>query len=122
MEWIRLVSYFLGGAFLTNAVPHFVSGTMGRPFPSPFARPPGRGASSPTVNVLWGALNIAIGYVLVARLGAFDPRRTAHILAAGAGAVAIALMLARQFGRVHGGNLPDLGDSKVEAARTDQPN
>ena len=97
MEWIRLASYF----------------------PSPFARPPGRGASSSTVNVLWGAFNIAIGYVLVVRVGAFDPRRTSHILAAGAGAAAIALILARQFGQIHGGNLSDL---KSEAARTDQPN
>jgi len=31
MEWIYYVSYFLGGAFLANAIPHFVSGTMGRP-------------------------------------------------------------------------------------------
>ncbi len=28
MEWLHLVSYFLGGAFLTNAVPHFVAGVM----------------------------------------------------------------------------------------------
>jgi hypothetical protein len=30
MEWINYVSYFFGDAFLTNAIPHFVSGTMGR--------------------------------------------------------------------------------------------
>jgi hypothetical protein len=32
--------------FLTNAVPHFVSGVMGYPFQSPFANPPGEGLSS----------------------------------------------------------------------------
>jgi hypothetical protein len=32
MNWLHLVSYFFGGMFLTNAVPHFVSGIMGEPF------------------------------------------------------------------------------------------
>ncbi len=51
MEW-KLVSYFFGGAFLTNAVPHLVSGLMGRPFQSPFASPSGEGLSSSTTNAL----------------------------------------------------------------------
>src|SRR5580692_6992271 len=62
MNWLSLVSYFLGGVFLTNAIPHFVAGTMGRPFQSPFAKPPGKGLSSSTVNVVWGFLNAVIGY------------------------------------------------------------
>ena len=62
LDWLHLVSYFFGGAFLTNAVPHFVSGIMGRPFQSPFAKPPGEGLSSSTVNVLWGFLNLVVGY------------------------------------------------------------
>jgi hypothetical protein len=45
MEWIHCISYFFGGAFLTNAIPHFVSGLMGQPFQSPFAKPPGEGLS-----------------------------------------------------------------------------
>jgi hypothetical protein len=106
MEWIHYVSYFFGGAFLANAIPHFASGVMGQPFQSPFAKPPGQGLSSSTVNVLWGAFNIAVGYVLVFRVGTFDLRSTADILAAGSGAVAMALMLARAFGRFHGGNSP----------------
>jgi hypothetical protein len=105
-EWIHYVSYFFGAAFLANAIPHFVSGMMGRPFQSPFAKPPGEGLSSSTVNVLWGAFNIAVGYVLVVRVGAFDPRSTAHVLAAGLGAIAMALLMARRFGRFHGGNSP----------------
>jgi hypothetical protein len=106
MEWINYVSYFLGGAFLANAIPHFVSGTMGRPFQSPFAKPPGQGLSSSTVNVLWGSFNMAVGYVLVFRVGAFDLRCTGHVLATGLGAISVALMLARRFGRFHGGNSP----------------
>jgi hypothetical protein len=68
MEWLQYTSYVLGGAFLTNAVPHFVSGVMGRPFQSPFAKPPGKGLSSSTVNVLWGFLNAVVGYLLIYRM------------------------------------------------------
>jgi hypothetical protein len=52
MEWYVYLARFFAGAFLANAVPHFVSGMQGRPFPSPFASPPGKGDSSPTVNVI----------------------------------------------------------------------
>src|SRR6202167_1138357 len=106
MPWYHYVSYFFGGAFLANAIPHFVSGTMGRPFQSPFAKPPGEGLSSSTVNVFWGWFNLADGYALVFRVGAFDLRSTGHVLAVGLGAIAMAVMLARAFGRFRGGNSP----------------
>ncbi len=57
MHWLWLLSYFFGGAFVGNAVPHFVAGTMGRSFQTPFAKPPGKGLSSSTVNVVWGFSN-----------------------------------------------------------------
>ncbi len=106
MSWLLLLSYFFGGIFLANAVPHVVSGMMGRPFQSPFARPPGEGLSSSTVNVLWGFFNIVIGYVLVFRVGDFELRETVDIIALGAGAFLIALFSARHFGRFNGGNAP----------------
>jgi len=106
MEWIRYVSYFFGGAFLANAIPHFVSGITGHPFQSPFAKPPGQGLSSSTVNVLWGAFNIVVGYLLILRVGTFDLRCASHVLAAGLGALLLAVLSARWFGRFHGGNSP----------------
>jgi hypothetical protein len=106
MDWLHYISYFFGGVFLANAIPHFVSGTMGRSFQSPFAKPPGEGLSSSTVNVLWGAFNIAVGYLLVLRVGAFDVRSTVDILTVGTGATLMAVMTARAFGRFHGGNHP----------------
>ena len=106
MPWLDLVSYFFGGAFLANAVPHLVSGVMGRPFQSPFAQPPGEGLSSSTVNVLWGFFNIVTGYVLVFRIGDFGVRNTGDVLACGAGILLIALFSARHFGHFHGGNQP----------------
>jgi hypothetical protein len=106
MNWLWLVSYFFGGAFAANAIPHFVSGAMGRPFQSPFAKPPGQGLSSSTVNVVWGFFNAAIAYLLIAHVGVFDPRTTSHVLALGLGALFIALFSARHFGQFHGGNTP----------------
>jgi hypothetical protein len=106
MPWFSLLSYFFGGAFLANAIPHVVSGMMGRPFQSPFAKPPGKGLSSSTVNVLWGFFNIIVGYVLVCRVGDFGLRNTGDVLACGAGALLIALFCARHFGRLHGGSQP----------------
>lgn len=107
MNWLHLLSYFFGGVFLANAVPHFVSGTMGRPFQSPFAKPPGQGLSSATVNVCWGIFNAAIGYILVCRVGHFDLKSTLDVAASGLGALLISLLSARHFGRFHGGNHPD---------------
>ena len=75
-QWIDYLAYFVGGVVLTNAIPHFVSGLMGRAFQTPFAKPPGKGLSSSTVNVLWGGFNLALGYLLILRVGTFDPRRT----------------------------------------------
>lgn len=105
MAW-HLVSWFFGGAFLANAVPHFVSGIMGRPFQSPFAKPRGEGLSSSTVNVLWGFLNLAIGYVLVCRIGQFSLHDTSDAIVLGLGILAISVPMARHFGRFHGGHLP----------------
>lgn len=106
MSWLHEASYFFGGLFLANAVPHFVSGMMGRAFQSPFAKPPGEGLSSSTVNVLWGFFNAAVGYLLVFRVGDFGVKNTCDVLACGIGALLIALFSARHFGRFHGGNTP----------------
>ncbi|MGU7780811.1 hypothetical protein [Burkholderia sp. PU8-34] len=107
MEILHLVSYFFGGALLANAVPHLVSGLRGEPFQTPFADPPGRGLSSSTVNVVWGFANLAIGYALVCRVGAFDLKVTADAAALGLGILALGLFLARRFGALHGGNDPE---------------
>ena len=65
MVWYHYVAAFFGGVFLTNMVPHFVSGVTGNRFPTPFAKPPARGLSSPLVNVLWAMVNLVVGYLLL---------------------------------------------------------
>jgi hypothetical protein len=59
--------------------------------------------SSATVNVLWGLFNLAVAYLLVCRVGSFNLRNTRHMLLLGAGILLMSLMLARAFGRFHGG-------------------
>ncbi|MCU1278348.1 MAG: hypothetical protein JWM53_1894 [bacterium] len=105
MRWYHYVAYFFGGAFLANFIPHFVNGVSGNPLQSPFASPPGEGLSSSTVNVAWGILNLVVAYLLLVRVGKFDLRRWPHVGAFAAGFVLMALMLARAFGRFHGGLL-----------------
>ncbi|MBS1525719.1 MAG: hypothetical protein JST19_08725 [Bacteroidetes bacterium] len=64
MEWYHYLAVFFSAVFFSNAVPHLVNGVSGDKFPTPFAKPRGRGLSSPLTNVLWGLLNILIGYIL----------------------------------------------------------
>jgi hypothetical protein len=103
MHWYYYVSYFFGGAFLANMVPHLGNGVSGRSFQSPFAKPPGKGLSSSTVNVLWGFFNLVVAYLLLCRVGSFDLLNWQHILPLGAGILFMSLNLARTFGRFHGG-------------------
>ena len=107
MNWLHYVSYFFGGLFLANVVPHFVSGVMGKPFQTPFAKPPGKGLSSSTVNVLWGFVNFVFAYLLLLGVGHFDPRSITCIAPFAAGVLLISLFSARHFGELHGGNTPE---------------
>jgi hypothetical protein len=104
MMWLHDLTYFLGGVFLANGVPHYVSGVMGRSFQSPFAKPPGKGLSSSTVNVLWGFGNLVVAYCLILRVGQFDLRAADHIASFGLGLLLMSVIAARLFGQFHGGN------------------
>jgi len=103
MRWNHYVSYFFGGAFLVNAIPHFVSGVTGHPFQSPFASPPGEGLSSAVINVLWGTFNFVLAYLLLVRVGKFELKQTKHFLSFALGALIMALMSALAFGRFYRG-------------------
>lgn len=61
----HLAAAFFAGAFLANSLPHLAAGTMGRVFPTPFAKPRGIGDSSPLVNFLWGSANLGASVVLL---------------------------------------------------------
>ncbi|MBN9388252.1 MAG: hypothetical protein J0I20_09395 [Chloroflexi bacterium] len=107
MEWLYHVAYFFGGLFLTNAIPHFVTGLMGRPFQTPFAHPSGVGLSTSTLNVVWAFINLVLGYVLVCQVGNFDLRSWADAITLGLALLLGGLFTAWNFGRINGGNNPE---------------
>jgi hypothetical protein len=106
MNWTNYLCYFFGGAFLANAIPHVVSGMMGRAFQSPFAKPSGEGLSSSTVNIVWGFFNAILAYLFIVHVGDFDLHSIPDMLSMGMGVFLIALYSARHFGKFHGGNSP----------------
>jgi hypothetical protein len=97
MLLLQIVGWFFSGAFLANAVPHFVMGTTGRKFPSPFASPPGKGLSSPVVNVVWGFANLIFGIAL-APAGEHARLLSTPGLAMAAGFLLMGIFLAWHFG------------------------
>ena len=93
------VACFFAGAFLCNCIPHLVCGLRGEVFPTPFAKPRGKGPSSPFVNFLWGVFNLLAGAYLLSRHPVtvnLDPRFVALVL----GALAIGTYLSLHFGKV----------------------
>ncbi|MFO0662984.1 MAG: hypothetical protein U0174_03480 [Polyangiaceae bacterium] len=100
MPWSCFPAYLFAGVFFANFVPHFVSGVLGRTFPTPFASPPFRGQSSSRVNVVYAVGNLAIVYLLLLRVGDFDPRNSFHAGAFGLGLTAWSLMIARSLARL----------------------
>ena len=96
MPWYNYLAAFLSGAFLANAVPHFVHGISGNRFPTPFAKPPGRGLSSAPVNMLWSLFNLLVAFILL---------RAGHVIRGGHGSrivfflgfAALSIMMSVQF-------------------------
>ena len=94
---------FFAGVFICNCIPHLVSGLRGDAFPTPFARPPGAGLSSPLTNFLWGTLNAVVGVALIA----FRPivlRVNFETIAFLLGFMLIGIYLAIHFGKVRNNN------------------
>jgi hypothetical protein len=100
MRWYVYVGYFFGGAFLANALPHLIAGVSGQPLQSPFASPPFRGLSSPTVNVAWALLNLFFAYLLLVRVATLDLRSWPAVSVCFAGFGAMALQCARSLSRL----------------------
>jgi hypothetical protein len=101
MKWYHYVACFFAGMFLANTIPHFIHGVSGDSFPSPFANPPGKGLSSPLVNVLWGLANLVVGFVL-ARVGKLSKANIWGLLVFLAGVASISIMCSMTFaGKMH---------------------
>ena len=98
MSWYDYIACFFAGLFLANVVPHFVSGISGDRFPTPFAHPPGKGLSSPTVNVVWALFNLLVGYILF-RVGKVSSGNLLALIVFFAGIIAISIMLSVRFSK-----------------------
>jgi hypothetical protein len=96
MNWHDYIVCFFAGMFLANVVPHFVHGISGDRFPTPFAKPPGKGLSSPTVNVFWALFNLAAGYVLF-RVGKVSSGGDLALVVFFAGIAALSTMASVRF-------------------------
>jgi hypothetical protein len=96
MKWYHFIACLFAGAFLANAVPHFVNGVSGNAFPSPFSDPPGIGLSPPMINVAWAFFNIIIGYLLF-RAGKIRHSNKVGILLFFIGALAMSMMIGNHF-------------------------
>jgi hypothetical protein len=104
MSWHEAAALFFGGVFFANFTPHFIAGMSGRAFHSPFAKPPFRGLSSPSVNVLWGLFNLALAYTLLVVVGGFELQRVASVAVSAAGFGLGALGITRSLGRMQRGS------------------
>ena len=100
MNWYNYVAAFFAGIFLANAIPHFVHGISGDRFPSQFANPPGKGLSSPTVNVVWSLVNLLAGYTLF-RAGTIWDGGIVPLAIFFAGIAAVSIMSSFHFAQKH---------------------
>jgi hypothetical protein len=82
--------------FFANVVPHFVQGVCGNRFPTPFAKPPGKGLSSPIVNVVWALFNLGVAYVLFRFAKVWNGDNLARIVFF-AGIVILSMVMSIQF-------------------------
>ena len=96
MKWYHYIAAFFAGAFLANVVPHFIHGVSGDPFPSPFANPPGKGLSSPLVNVLWACFNLIVGFILL-RVSKATIKNNLAMIVLFLGILAISILLSIAF-------------------------
>ena len=100
MVWYEYAAYFAGGLFLANCIPHLANGLSGRRFQTPFAKKATGGLSSPTVNALWGLLNLGFAWFLVYPTGKINLSNQCNVLTLGAGMVIMSFLLARAYGRI----------------------
>jgi hypothetical protein len=96
MKWYHYIACFFAGAFIANTVPHFIHGISGDCFPTPFSNPPGKGLSSPTVNVFWGLFNLLVGYLLF-RAGKISKDKWPALIIFFIGIIVMSVMLSIAF-------------------------
>ncbi|MBB3910915.1 hypothetical protein [Sphingomonas desiccabilis] len=105
------ITLFFSGALLCNSIPHLAAGLRGEIFPTPFAKPRGKGPSSPLVNFLWGAVNLAGGLFLLAS-HPVQVSPNADLATIAVGALTIGAYLAIHFGKARAAGTWNAGPAK----------
>lgn len=100
MEWYQYIACFFAGTFSANVVPHFVAGIQGNKFPTPFAKPPGKGLSSATVNVAWALFNMLVAALLF-NAGHMSTGHPLTLVIYFAGVTVLSLWLSKHFTGKH---------------------
>lgn len=99
------VAHFFAAFFLVNSIPHIVQGVSGNRFQTPFAKPPGVGESSSTINVLWGAFNLLAGGLLLRFFPVIDFGVNIDWVVLVTGGLFTGIVVGRHFERVRNNNL-----------------
>ena len=71
--WSIYLACFFSGVLFANALPHLSHGMSGEQFPAPFGYALGTGFLSHLSNVIWGWINLVLGYYLFAKGGVLQP-------------------------------------------------
>jgi hypothetical protein len=107
---VHYIACVFGGLFLCNCIPHLAAGLRGERFPSPFAKPPGKGLSSSVVNFLWGAFNLGAGLALLLGIR-YAPGWNAETAVAAGAFVLAGVSMSRGFEKVRQGREKDDGSN-----------
>lgn len=97
-SWTAYAMCFFSGVLLTNALAHFSHGISGEQFPAPFGYALGTGFAEHLSNVLWGFLNLVLGYGLFVRGKLFNQSLSGKV-AFFAGVLAMGIFLSYVFSR-----------------------
>ncbi len=100
MLWYHYVAGFFAGMFLSNFIPHYVKAVTGESFPTPFAKPHGRGLSSPMTNAIWALVNLVLG-VLLLKFSKVSFGNGLSLISCFVGFVVITMVSAKNFSNKH---------------------
>lgn len=58
------------GIFISNGIPHFISGILGQHFITPFSKK--KNLSRPFTNMVWGVFNFLVAYLILRKISTFS--------------------------------------------------
>ncbi len=118
MKWYNFVACFFMGVFLINSIPHLIHAISGEKFPTPFANPPGKGLSSPMLNLVWAFINLFVCYLLF-RASKINPSEKWSLILFALGFIAMSIRLCYALSKVKGNWQVEISHWKLEIGYQD---